>query len=320
MQSDLFNYITNNRESFKWIDNIDKWIHTNEAKYMNSLLNNSLNIPYNDRLHNAIINHYYNACYYLLCVRNPDGSHFNISDNAIIDSAICNNIVALDILLKLPKSRGIDPTCLRNEPLIKAVECNNHQAVELLLNNINRGLNPNARIHECIQTAIKNENKNIINLFLSHNLIDSNKYPEINDILKPDLTKFTNGLTKYNADNRLKIAIKEGNKDAVCELIKFGANPSINNNEPIRRASHFGFTDIVEYLLSLEPKYNINPSAYNNDAIRHAARFGHFNIVKLLLDDGRICVEANNYEAVKMAEKNGFTDIVELINKYSNKI
>ncbi len=78
-----------------------------------------------------------------------------------------------------------------------------------------------------------------------------------------------------------------------------------NYNEPIRKASAFGYLKTVQWLLQNE---NVDPSASNNEALIDATRGGHIEVVRLLLDHDYVsCDEAildaciaNNIEIVKM--------------------
>lgn len=91
---------------------------------------------------------------------------------------------------------------------------------------------------------------------------------------------------------------------------RINIDPSFKNNLPIRRASCYGRTKIVQLLLA-DPR--VDPAANDNEAIQIASNNGHVEIVKLLLADLRVDPSADNYYTLKVAVYNGHNKIVKLL-------
>jgi ankyrin repeat protein len=80
-----------------------------------------------------------------------------------------------------------------------------------------------------------------------------------------------------------------GHADVVSLLLRDGrADPTVDDNWPIRAASKNGHTDVVKVLLR---DGRVDPSYNNNWAIYRASLNGNIVIVNLLLKDGRVEVD-----------------------------
>lgn len=96
------------------------------------------------------------------------------------------------------------------------------------------------------------------------------------------------------------------------EIVKlFVHDNRFNHNDIITSASIKGRTETVKYLLSLHQQINV--ANHDNGAIRLASKNGHTEIVELLLKDGRADPSAGNNFAIQFATKNGHTEIVRLL-------
>ena len=93
-------------------------------------------------------------------------------------------------------------------------------------------------------------------------------------------------------------------------LINPKADPSIHNNVAIISAAMFGHSKTVKILLA-DPR--VDPTADNNYAFISAAYEGHFDVVKLLLADPRVDPTDNDNEAIKDASLCGHIEVVRLL-------
>ena len=148
-----------------------------------------------------------------------------------------------------------------------------------------------------------------------------------------------------NLNYSLITAVSNGNLEIVKLLLKFGANPSYQNNRAIKLASQDGYWRIVEILMRdrrVDPSDNgniaialashnghlavierllqetrVDPTAFNNYAIKYASMYGHLAVVKRLLEDERVQQSVNFVddisEAIENASINGHLAIVKLL-------
>ncbi len=72
---------------------------------------------------------------------------------------------------------------------------------------------------------------------------------------------------------------------ASVKIMQDFIKPGTNNSFAIRRAAELGYTETVEYLLTLP---EINPGANYNEAIRTASANGHYSVVELLLKSPKV--------------------------------
>ncbi len=139
--------------------------------------------------------------------------------------------------------------------------------------------------------------------------------------------------------NALFSAAKNGNNLAIKVLLTDQrADPSIDDNSAIRKASENGHTEIVKLLLADPYPYilivanqaasvddhtyfeqllvadkRVDPSSKNNKAIRMASKNGNIEVVKLLLADQRVDPSDPNNEAIRWASDGGHLEVVKLL-------
>lgn len=94
----------------------------------------------------------------------------------------------------------------------------------------------------------------------------------------------------------------------VIGLIQRGADPSFNNNRPIRHASYFPSAKIISILLS-DPR--VDPSVDNNLPIRVAASEGYLEAITYLLRDPRVDPSADSSRALRVALANDHWNVVQ---------
>jgi ankyrin repeat protein len=113
----------------------------------------------------------------------------------------------------------------------------------------------------------------------------------------------------------LKKAIKKNDIEAVILLLSNAdLNPSYNDNEGIKIAAQYGYTEIVKLLLEDKRITNLDKNS-SGDPIGFACLHGHLEVVKLLINDPRNNPNNDNNIALHAAIDRGFSDIVELLLK-----
>jgi len=200
------------------------------------------------------------------------------------------------------------------EALLAATFINQIKIVEFILET------KNIPIERAKHFAYNNGFFDIFKLLLKYKTIPHliQKHMEINlvDASEKGLTKDVEKIIKFGIDptfnnnEALQDASYEGHIDVVRLLLKHGACPTSNDNEAIYLASARGHTEIVKLLL------NCSDGIYTNDrAIMQAARWGHLEVVRLLLQHGANPTVEDNYP-IRIAEWFGRLDIVRLLREY----
>ena len=121
-------------------------------------------------------------------------------------------------------------------------------------------------------------------------------------------------MNQLELDNQLLESSKNGDMDAVIQLIQSGANVSHINKygyTPLILASLSGHLGIVKYLVDHGADVNHIDIALNNSLI-FASEKGHLVIVKYLVDHGADVNHTNNlgFTALIYASQNAYLDIV----------
>ena len=108
---------------------------------------------------------------------------------------------------------------------------------------------------------------------------------------------------------------KQGNKEDILPYINFlkpYSKKYIKSKidiDDIKKVSKYGLTDEVKRLLNK----GVDPSVKDNEAIRMASKNGHTDVVRLLLQDKRVDpIDDGNY-AIRLASRNGYTEVVKLL-------
>lgn len=175
-------------------------------------------------------------------------TNFNNRYNIALINAV--NFGFLDIV-KVLLENGADPNAENSEALINAVNYGHLDIVKILLEN---GADPNAAF------------------------INAVKYGRL-DIVKVLLEK------EINADIK-KITLLDaayfGHFEIAKLLLENGADPNVQDSQPLINAAHYGHYEIVKLLL----ENGANPNERDAIALNNAAYYGHFEIVKLLLEKG----------------------------------
>lgn len=106
-------------------------------------------------------------------------------------------------------------------------------------------------------------------------------------------------------------ASEEGHLEVVKYLISQGADPTTRDNLALKWASMNGHLEIVKLLLNYEIDLH-----YYEIALCFASQYGHLEIVKFLVEFG-IDPSCRSNSAIKIASKNGYSDIVKFLLKDS---
>ena len=114
---------------------------------------------------------------------------------------------------------------------------------------------------------------------------------------------------KIDIDSITEVS-KYGLLGEVKRLLDSGVDPSVNNNEAIRKASENGHTEVVKVLLA---DNRVDPSVRDNEAIREASYKDHSEIVKVLLADDRVDPSADNNKAIRWASYYGHSEVVKVL-------
>jgi ankyrin repeat protein len=130
-------------------------------------------------------------------------------------------------------------------------------------------------------------------------------------------------LSTPELEEELISAIMDNLQKTVINLINQGINvvdandeddDNANNNQSIKLASEFGYTEIVRLLL----KHGADPTAQNNYAIKWASREGHTEVVRLLLEYGADPTASNN-RSIIWASEEGHLEVVRLLLDNNSK-
>jgi len=111
---------------------------------------------------------------------------------------------------------------------------------------------------------------------------------------------------KWKADKIILGEREEITIEVIKRLINEGADPTVDNNYPLRYAALNGYINIVKLLIPVS-----DGKASNNIALKYAAYNGHVEIVKLLIPVSN--PKANNSEALRYAAEYGHTEVVKLL-------
>jgi ankyrin repeat protein len=105
-------------------------------------------------------------------------------------------------------------------------------------------------------------------------------------------------------------ACQDGNVERLIKLLKNGGDPTVDDNAPIRNASFYGHSGVVEVLLQ---DGRADPTVDDNAPIRNASCNGHTEIVELLLQDGRVDPTAQNNFVLRRACMYSHTKVIEIL-------
>jgi len=112
-------------------------------------------------------------------------------------------------------------------------------------------------------------------------------------------------------DKKFIKAVRDNNVKLVKILLQDDSvNPATEDNEAIRLASIYGYTEIVKLLLQDD---RVNPADNNNAAIGAAASLGRIDTVKLLLEHPKVNPAGDHNYAIRHAAEYGRTDVVKLL-------
>ena len=123
-----------------------------------------------------------------------------------------------------------------------------------------------------------------------------------------DLRKINKGHTILLSGSR------NGRLDHVIISLNIGANIHTLNDHALRYSSHYGYLDIVKYLVELKPD-GANIHAHNDEALRNSSNRGHMEVVKYLVElkpDGAN-IHADDDAALRWASLNGQIEVVKYL-------
>lgn len=116
---------------------------------------------------------------------------------------------------------------------------------------------------------------------------------------------------KIQLDDRIMLAVSEGNLDKLKAALKAGADPSASHSKGLRLAAGMGHTNMVSVLLHA----GADVTAIDNAALRTAVKSGHKDVAVLLLGAGAD-VNAGEGEAIIDAANRGSLDMINLLISY----
>ncbi|KNC52817.1 uncharacterized protein AMSG_08957 [Thecamonas trahens ATCC 50062] len=223
-------------------------------------------------------------------------------DNAAFRYAAAHGQTA--VLALLLKDRRVDPSAGNNEALRVAIKGSHRDVVALLAGDAR--VDPSVSHNHAIRWASRNGYDDIVMTLLADDRVDPGSY----------------------GNQAIQSACDKGHTRVVELLLADDrVDPAAADNYAFRAACDRGWADVVSLLLGdrrVDPtdKDNyglrfaarrINAAAENNYALCWASRAGHVEVVKILL--GQACVDptANNYEAVRQASENEFTNVVSVL-------
>jgi hypothetical protein len=205
-------------------------------------------------------------------------------NRAFIRAINHQNLEAVELLVKY---HGVDPSYFDNHAIVRAASFKDPKFVRFLLQYEN--VNPSVYDNKPIIEAAKNGNADVVRLLLPH------ADPTAQENLP------------------IRIASIRGHADVVRVLLADGrANPAVNDNEPIKRASKSGLSaEVVRLLLSDD---RVDPTAEENYAVRATAANGrNLEVLRLLLAIKRVNPAARDNEAIRMAAANDHPGAIKLL-------
>ncbi|KAG5681735.1 hypothetical protein PVAND_011144 [Polypedilum vanderplanki] len=129
--------------------------------------------------------------------------------------------------------------------------------------------------------------------------------------------------TNFSGFTALHLAAQNGHNQSLRELLYAGCSTSIQNDygdSALHTAIRYGHAGVVRILISA--KADIDAFNHNNDTPLHiSAAIGRRKLTKLLVEAGAMQFRNNQNETPKdIARRKNFTEIVEIIEKQSEKI
>lgn len=278
-----------------------------------------------------------------------------------VDSLIAKEIMCrackrghLDTVKYLVGTKGVDPSCMRNNAIVSAAENGHHKVVNFLIKYSEDGrkpVDPTVEENLALQRAVLRghvkvvsvllEDSRVKNAGINNSLVIPSQYNRL-EILEMLLREGAD--PSYNNNEAIQLACEYGYLNIVTRLLEDKrCDPSANNNNAIRIACAKGHTKIVDLLLKnnrVDPSASqscalgdalsignieivimllndrrVDPSADNNYAIKYTSAGGYINVVSLLLKDSRVDPSASDNSAIQTASYNGHARVVELLMK-----
>lgn len=116
-------------------------------------------------------------------------------------------------------------------------------------------------------------------------------------------------------NSALSYAAKNGNLQAVNELLVLGANPNCNDGRhiPLFEATHSQNIDVVELLLKYGASVNDKDETTGNSALHNSILTGKHKISKLLLENGA------DFELINLRKQTPMHLAIETTKKQTNR-
>lgn len=114
----------------------------------------------------------------------------------------------------------------------------------------------------------------------------------------------------HNARNPILYASICDSAEAVHLLTLEGHDPSHPNNEPLNEACRYGYTRVVQLLLS---DVRVDPTRNRNECMRIAISHGMVEVVRALLIDGRIDPRSDDNFCLREAVLAKRHDVLEVL-------
>lgn len=232
----------------------------------------------------------------------------------LIDIAIMNDHSDIAILL-INDAKFHNDGLNMDSILLLAVECENNDLIELLINDESLDLK---NLNHVLLKACTHGNIDLVEILLkdpradpsykNNNIVySSTHHIDVFKLLlndpRVDPSDDDNSVIRKACDNRHIEAIR-------ILLDDPRVDPSDKNNYCIRIACHKGDLKMIKMLMS-DPK--VDPSVNNNTCLYNAAMRGYGEVVGLLLKDPRVDPSDNNNRIIKIAIKNQRNHIVKML-------
>ncbi|KAJ3317361.1 hypothetical protein HDU76_001207 [Blyttiomyces sp. JEL0837] len=222
-----------------------------------------------------------------------DGVDVSVEDNLVLRKAAEAGDLTLVKMLVGIGLPNVDPCACENEAFRLAASKGHEEVVRFLLGL--PGVDPSANDNEAIRMAAAGGHLYVVSILL-------------NVACGEVATRDTASL---GPSEIIKVFVTGpgGGDDTSSKILVIapGINPTACDNEAIRKASEFGYTEIVKMLVNVT---GVDASACDNEAIRKAAENGHVEVVKILLKAPAVDPKACDNEALYMAAAGGHYDVV----------
>ncbi|KAI8879042.1 ankyrin [Backusella circina FSU 941] len=241
------------------------------------------------------------SCQHIVNILPVDQQRRWLSLAIIADSTTIIPIIDL-LLTKIPlQQSNVELACRLNKVGIVKHLVSRYQA------------NVHVQDEKYLREACSNGYKDMVNYLLKGaNIHAFHEGALVNAVYKQHLDIVQLLLENKAIPNHLSVryAISNSHYDILKLLLKHGANPSCQQDWPLREACKKGLYKVVQLLLT---RYHVNVEANQGEPLKEAISAGHFAIVELLLSYHADPTSLGAVSGLKVARYLNYHHIVNLV-------